>query len=88
MDHDQIAYLRMHSRAWRLLRADNAPLVLAVLGEIFVVDNVRSIAEGDLVARVDDVLHALNSGTTAYPRSAKDYVDAWAAPEQLSLIHI
>ena len=82
MDHDQIAYLRMHSRAWRLLRADNAALVLAALGEIFVVDNVRSIAEGDLVARVDDVLHALNSGTAAYPRSAKDYVDAWAAPDQ------
>ncbi len=53
MDHDLIAYLRMHSRAWRLVRADTAPLVLAVLGQIFVVDNVRSIAESGLVARVD-----------------------------------
>ncbi len=110
MEHDQIAYLREHSRAWRLLRADTVPLVLAVLGRIFVVENIRSITEGDLVSRVDDHLHAINTatgnpaavsvtaGTTggggsrpglvpegrraAYPRTAKDYIDTWAAPEQ------
>ncbi|MEI2778163.1 MAG: DUF3375 domain-containing protein [Tetrasphaera sp.] len=111
MDHDEIAYLRANSGAWRLLRADTAPLVLAVLGRIFVADNVRSIAESDLLVRVDDALHAINSslsetGTAiggetavrgesaaevaraaggeraAYPRSARDYVEAWAAPGQ------
>ena len=88
MDHDQIAYLRAQSGAWRLLRADSAPLVLAVLGNIFVLDNVRSIAETDLVTRVDDQLHAIHSSLDdgsdrpAYPRPARDYVQTWAAPEQ------
>ncbi|HET8600502.1 MAG TPA: DUF3375 domain-containing protein [Segeticoccus sp.] len=98
MDHAEIAYLRTHSRAWRLLRADTAPLVLAVLGRIFVVDNVRTISESDLVARVDDELYAINAALggdpddpvtdprrgdpPAYPRAARDYVETWAAPEQ------
>ncbi len=88
MDHGEIAYLRSQSGAWRLLRADSAPFVLSVLGRIFVLDNVRVIGEGDLVARVDDLLYGINSALDdsgnhlAYPRSARDYVDTWAAPEQ------
>ncbi len=88
MEYARVAYLRANSAAWRLLRADSAPLVLAVLGTIFVTDNVRSIAEDDLVSRVDDDLHAVNaafgdtSGRPAYPRSARDYVASWAEPEQ------
>ena len=88
MDHNEINYLRSQSGAWRLLRADSAPFVLAVLGRIFVFDNVRSIPEGDLVTRVDEQLHGINStldatgDRPAYPRSARDYVDTWTAPEQ------
>ena len=40
---DEIAWLRANSPAWRLLRADNAPLVLSFLHQVFVEDNVRSI---------------------------------------------
>ncbi len=106
MDFETVAYLRANSRAWRLLRADTAPLVIHVLGTIFIVDNVRTIAESDLIARVDDLLYAVNAQTAGtsprtapdavgspdadpspparptYPRSARDYVDAWASPEQ------
>lgn len=88
MDHNEVNYLRSQSGAWRLLRADSAPFVLAVLGRIFVLDNVRSIPESDLVTRVDEQLHGINStldatgDRPAYPRSARDYVDTWAAPEQ------
>lgn len=88
MDHDTIAYLRATSSAWRLLRADTAALVLHVLGQIFVVDNVRTIAESDLISRVDDLLFTVNAatptddGSASYPRSARQYVDWWAAPEQ------
>lgn len=91
MDYSTTAYLRAHSRAWRLLRADTAPLVLHVLGTIFVHDNVRTIAEPDLVSRVDELLYAVNAATRdaradpdaapAYPRSPRAYIDAWAAPE-------
>jgi hypothetical protein len=88
VDHHEVNYLRSQSGAWRLLRADSAPFVLAVLGRIFVVENVRSIPEGELVTRVDEQLHGINSALDAtgdhpaYPRSARDYVDTWAAPEQ------
>ncbi|HET7305339.1 MAG TPA: DUF3375 domain-containing protein [Segeticoccus sp.] len=106
MNHEEITYLRAHSGAWRLLRADTAPLVLAVLGRIFVVDNVRTISESDLLTRVDEELYGINASLrdggrarggsgagslgeeqdgaeqAAYPRSARDYVETWAAPEQ------
>jgi len=36
MRFDDIDALRQHSPAWRLLRADNAPLVLSFLGRVFV----------------------------------------------------
>lgn len=88
MDYGRVAYLRANSHAWRLLRADSAPLVLHVLGQIFIVDNVRTIAEPDLLSRVDDLLYAVNaaipteSGEPAYPRTAKAYVTTWSEPEQ------
>ena len=61
MDYDELVSLRANSPAWRLLRADNAPLVMSVLGRIFVAENVRSISSKDLVARLDDELYALNT---------------------------
>lgn len=87
MDHDHIAALRSRSAAWRLLRADTAPLVLAVLGRIFVADNARTLPEAELLGRVDDLLYGINAhlppdgDRPAYPRSARDYVDTWAHPE-------
>lgn len=57
---DEIAWLRDNSPAWRLLRADNAPLVVSFLHRVFVADNVRSISATELASRVDDELYALN----------------------------
>lgn len=83
MDFDGIESLRKHSPAWRLLRADNAPLILSFLHRVFVADNIRSIAESDLISRLDDELYALNErlGEQAFPKTAKAYLDDWAAPE-------
>lgn len=75
MDFETVAYLRANSRAWRLLRADTAPLAIHVLGTIFIVDNVRTIAESDLIARVDDLLYAVNAQTAGTSqRTAPDAV--------------
>ncbi|MGH3425248.1 MAG: DUF3375 domain-containing protein, partial [Nocardioidaceae bacterium] len=82
MDFDDVGFLRDNSAAWRLLRADNAPLVLSFLGEVFVQQNSQAVAESDLVGRLDDLLHALNTPEVRFPRTAGDYLDAWAAPEQ------
>jgi hypothetical protein len=83
---DEIAWLRENSPAWRLLRADNAPLVLSFLHRVFVADNARSMSAAELASRLDDELYAVNLGDTErggkrYPKSAKAYLDDWAAPE-------
>src|SRR5215472_8779775 len=83
---DEIAWLRANSPAWRLLRADSAPLVLSFLGRVFVTDNVRSISATELASRLDDELYALNQrgdeqGGRRYPKPAKAYLDDWAAPD-------
>jgi hypothetical protein len=81
MDYEEISSLRKQSSAWRLLRADNAPLVLSFLERVFVAENVRSISATDLAGRLDDELYALNERGTAFPKTAKAYLDDWAAPE-------
>lgn len=81
MLHDDIAILR-GSPAWRLLRADNAALILSFLGTVFVEENVREISASALAARLDDELYSLaERGVESYPRAAKAYLDEWATPE-------
>ena len=83
MDFEEISSLRKHSPAWRLLRADNAPLMLSFFEKVFVDGNIRSISGPDLVSRLDDELYALNEvlGHGTFPRQAKSYLDDWAAPD-------
>lgn len=82
MEYDDLELLRRTDPAWRLLRADNAPLVLAFLHKVFVEDNARSISATELASRLDDELYALNErlGETTFPKQAKAYLDDWAAP--------
>ena len=86
MSFDDVAWLRDNSPAWRLLRADHAPLVLSFLHRVFVTENARSIPAAELAARLDDELYALNEragpdGPKRFPKPARAYVDDWAAPE-------
>jgi flagellar motility protein MotE (MotC chaperone) len=86
LSFDEVAWLRDNSPAWRLLRADNAPLVLSFLHQVFVAENVRSIPAAGLASRLDDELYALNERVRPaepkrFPKSAKAYLDDWAAPE-------
>jgi hypothetical protein len=83
VEYDELEMLRRNSPAWRLLRADNAALILSFLGRVFVDENVREISTSDLSSRLDDELHALNErlGAGTYPKPAKAYLDDWASPE-------
>src|SRR5215469_5621853 len=82
MEFDDIVRLRANSSAWRLLRADSAPLVLSFLHRVFVDENVRAIPATELASRLDDQLYALNERQPrSFPRSARDYLDDWASPE-------
>src|ERR1700733_7127999 len=82
MDFEEIAWLRANSPAWRLLRADNAPLILSFLHRVFVEENVRSIPAAELASRLDDELYARNERVPqSFPKPARAYLDDWAAPE-------
>ncbi|MBY4571145.1 hypothetical protein ACN95_14075 [Gordonia sihwensis] len=83
MQFDEIVAVRRSNAAWRLLRADNAPLLLSFLGRVFVDDNVREISESALVSLLDEELYSLNErlGEGTYPRSPKAYLDEWSAAD-------
>lgn len=80
MSYDDIVARREHNPAWKLLRADNAPLILSFLGRVFVDENTRSISAAELTSRLDDELFALNSreASEIFPKPAKAYLDDWA----------
>ncbi|HEX5660644.1 MAG TPA: DUF3375 domain-containing protein [Polyangiales bacterium] len=80
MDHDALEALRRSHPGWRLLAASNAPLVMSFLHRTFIVPNVRSLAQPELVARLDDFLFDLRRRAPegSYPRQAGQYLDEWA----------
>lgn len=84
MDHAEIRRLRERNPAWRMLRADHAPLLLSFLGRFYVESGNGASPEGQLVDALDDELYALNAESPdapPYPRPAADYLADWAAPE-------
>ena len=78
--HEALDALRHHHPAWRLLRADSAPLVASFLQRIFIAPNVREIAQADLLEALDDELYALRErlGMDSYPGTAQEYLSKWA----------
>ncbi|MGW8592568.1 DUF3375 domain-containing protein [Dietzia sp. NPDC055877] len=84
MDYAAIETLRDKHPAWRLLRADQAPLLLSFLGRFFVDESRGASPAGQIIDALDDELYVLNSGSPdapPYPRPAADYLADWAAPE-------
>jgi len=79
-NHGTLDSLRKNHPAWRLLRADSAPLVASFLHRVFIVPNVREIAQVDLQEALEDELFALREqlGAEAYPRDAQDYLNDWS----------
>lgn len=81
MDFATLDSLRKRHPAWRLLMADSAPLVASFLARSFVEPNLRTIARQELVAKLEDYLFHLRErlGEDAFPRTAAEYLDDWAA---------
>jgi hypothetical protein len=65
MEFETVEMLRQRHPAWRLLRANNASLVLSFLGAHFVTGNRGATAEQSLVGvldehlDLDDIAHAV-----------------------------
>lgn len=84
MDFTTLDTLRTHNPAWRLLRSDHAPLVASFLQRVFVTPNVRVMPAADLAEALEDELYALRLqlGDKAFPKSAIDYLNDWAAADK------
>jgi hypothetical protein len=84
LDYATLDALRRNHPAWRLLLADSAPLVGSFLHRVFIVPNVRVMAQADLVEALEDELFALRQslGAEAFPRRGQDYLEDWAANER------
>jgi hypothetical protein len=87
MDHDTLDRLRQHHTAWRLLAADNAPLILSFLALAFIKPNRRAIAAPELTAHLTAYLEQLAEtyGPERYPKTARQYLDDWATTERAYL---
>lgn len=84
MDYDFLTTLRRQHPGWRLLAADHGPLVAAFLQRYFIEPNQRSSAEAELASRLEDFLFHLRQrlGEEAFPKSARQYLNDWAADER------
>lgn len=78
LSHELLQQRRQHHPAWRLLAADNAPLILGFLAESFLIPNVRSLSEPEVVEALEDYQDRQRAVTPgAYPKDAKAYLTDW-----------
>ncbi len=80
LDYTTLESLRQNHPAWRLLRADSAPLVVSFLHRVFIVSNRREMAQADLAEALEDELFVLRErlGEDSYPGTAQEYLNKWA----------
>lgn len=83
MDLDHLEALRERHPAWKLLRANSAPLILSFLGRHFVEQNLGATPASRLIEALDDHLYAARQrDPEAYPREPQGYLDDWSDPQR------
>lgn len=88
MDHPTLSALRDRHPAWRLLASPHAPLVASFMQRVFVTPNVRVLSAADLAEALEDELFALREQLgpedhqKAYPKTAIEYLNDWAASDK------
>jgi len=84
MPHDyfDLIGLRKTNPAWRLMTADNGPLILSFFDSVFRENNARQISEDELIMQLEDYLYELRGRfeKDSFPKSAGDYLDDWTTP--------
>ncbi len=86
MEHDYLQKLRQHP-TWRLLCADNAPLIISFFYRVFIVPNCRSLRQNDIIEKLTDTLFYLRQihGDKLYPKTANTYLNDWTGGDNAFL---
>jgi hypothetical protein len=86
MEYEYLVKLKSHP-AWRLLNAGTAPFIISFFYLVFIKPNRRAIPAEELISKLDDYLYHLRKihGDYLFPRTAKHYLDTWAAGDQAFL---
>ncbi len=81
--YDLVNKKKIHP-SWKLMSADNAPLIIAFFDSVFREKGVRQIGEYDLIQKLDDFLYDLTDGKdeSLFPKSASEYLDDWTHAEK------
>ena len=80
LDYFDLKNMRRTHPAWRLMTAENGPIVAGFLDSVFREKNIRSIEEAELAMRLEDYLYYLSEAGAEqeFSRSAGSYLDDWA----------
>jgi len=83
MDYRLLQTLRRNHPAWRLLAAEHAPLVISFLYRTFIQPNIRTLAQQELISRLQDYLFYLSeqAGEALFPKPAIRHLDDWSSDE-------
>ena len=60
LDYFDLKNIRKTHPAWRLMTAENGPLIASFLDSVFREKNIRSIEESELTMRLEDYLYYLS----------------------------
>ncbi len=84
LDDTTLERLRQNHPAWRLLNSPHVTLIISFLQRVFIAENVRMMAEAELVEQLEDELFVLRErlGDTAFPKTARDYLNDWAGNDK------
>ena len=84
LDYQTLESLRQNHPAWRLLKADSAPLILSFVNRVFIVPNVRLYPASELEGKLEDELYRLQTlhEENPYPQKAKVYLDEWSRDDR------
>lgn len=78
MTIEHLRDLRQNHAAWRLLRADYAPLAAAFFYQAFIGPKRRGIEAQELLEALDMFLYDCDRQAGEFARSPKDYLEMWA----------
>jgi len=78
MNYEHLQELRQNHAAWRLLRADYAPLVAAFFYQVFIGPKRRGIEAQELLDALDMFLYDCTRQEGEFARSPREYLEMWA----------